>query len=184
MRVTGATAADWLEAIGTSGALLIGAFVLAREQRDRRRSQARQVNAWATQVLPKRDETESGAYVAMEGQCVAVEALNTSDEPVYDFLVWVHHSYDARAPISGSLERKILPPGSHVVLVDGIELPQGGLVGMPHVDVTFRDAADRRWQRLHNGELSRDRLSPDGRSTLLRYSLRSAWRRTRLRIKR
>lgn len=182
--MAGPNAADWIGAFGTGGALLLGVYVLFREQRDRRRAQARQVNAWAVDVLPKRHETETGAIVGMKGKCVEVTAQNTSLEPVYDLHVWVHHNYDPHATRTGSLERSILPPGSHEIYVDGIEIPEGGLAGLPYVDVTFRDTAGRRWQRLHNGELSRDRSSPEGKERLLRYRLRRGWRLAKLRLNR
>lgn len=178
------SAADWIAAFGTGGALLLGVLVLFREQRDRRRAQARQVNAWAVEVRPKRETTESGVLVAMEGNCVKVTAQNNSLEPVYDMHVWVHHSYDPRASRTGSHERSILPPGSHDIYVDGIKMPEGGLAGLPYVDVTFRDTAGRRWQRLRDGELSRDKTSPEGMERLLRYRFRRAWRLARLRINR
>lgn len=79
-------------AFGTGGALLLGVLVLFREQWDRRRAQARQVNAWAVTVLPKRETTETGVIVGMKGNCVKLTAQNNSSEPVYDLHVWVHHS--------------------------------------------------------------------------------------------
>lgn len=179
----GSSGADWIAAIGTAGALLIGMFVLALEQRDRRRAQARQINAWAVDVQPKREETEIGVLVGQEGNCVVVEVHNSSPEPVYDFHVWVHHNFASNSWVSGSQERSILPPGSHTIYVDGISIPQGGLADMPYVDVTFRDTAGRRWQRLHSGELSRDRTSREGRDRL-RFLLRGWWRLARLRLNR
>lgn len=178
------TAADWIAAFGTGGALVLGVLVLFREQRDRRRTQERQVNAWAVGILPKRETTETGVTVGMKGNCVKVTAQNNSLEPVYDIHVWVHHSHDPNAPRTGSHERSILPPGPHNIYVDGIEIPEGGLAGLPYVDVTFRDAAGRRWQRLHNGELSRDKTSREGIEKLLRYRIRRAWRLAKLRLNR
>lgn len=81
------TAADWIAAFGTGGALVLGVLVLFREQRDRRRTQARQVNAWAVGILPKRETTETGVTVGMKGNCVKVTAQNNSLEPVYDIHV-------------------------------------------------------------------------------------------------
>ncbi len=178
------TVADWIAAFGTGGALLLGMLVLFRDQSDRRRAQARQVNAWAVEVLSKRERTETGAIVGLEGNCVKVTALNNSLEPVYDMHVWVHHNYHPQAPRSGSHERSILPPGSHDIHVDGIEIPESGLAGLPYVDVTFRDTAGRRWQRLHNGDLSRDKISREGVERVLRYRLRRAWRLAQLRLNR
>jgi hypothetical protein len=180
--VSCATAAAWLSAIGTVGALFTGMVVFAREQRDRRRGQARQVNAWAVDVLPEREQTERGLVVGMEGDCVLVRALNTSPEPVYEFHVWVHHNLAPDSGRIGSLDRSILPPGSHEIYVDGVQIPDGGLADMPHVDVTFRDTAGRRWQRLYTGRFSRDRISREGMDELLRYRLRSLWRRLVLRL--
>ena len=173
-------AADWLEAIGTIGALLVGMSVLVREQRDRRRSQARQVNAWATDIRPKRTETELGVRVGMEGQCVVVQALNSSPEPVYEFHAWVHHDLSAESSVTGSMERLILAPGAHTIFVDGINIPASVLAHMPNVDVTFRDSGGRRWQRVYSGRLSPDRTSPDGRSASMNYRLRRWSRRMRL----
>lgn len=187
LRSVGTTAVDWLGAVGTAVALLIGVFVLAREQRDRRRAQARQVNAWAVEILPKRDVAEVGphtAIVAMDGSCVVVEAVNNSSEPVYAFHVWVRHNLAPGTGGMGSHERRLLPPGSHRIHVDGVQIPEGGLADWPPVDVTFKDSGGRRWQRLHTGDLGRDRLSPEGRSRLLRYRLRGWWRRTKPRVSR
>ncbi len=177
--MAGATGADWIAAVGTAGALLIGMFVLAREQRDRRRSLARQVNAWAVDVQPKRDETETGTLVGMAGKCVVVEALNSGPEPVYDFHVWVHHDLAPNSGMIGSHERSILPPGSHTIYVDGVDIPESGLADKPYVDLTFRDSGNRRWQRLYNGKLSRDRISPEGKEVLPSYRLRRWLRRAR-----
>ncbi len=118
----GPTAADWIAAIGTSGVLLLGMLVLFREQRDRRRAQ---VNAWAVEVLPKRETTETGAIISMKGNSVKVTAQNTGLEPVYDMHVWVHHSYAPHAPRTASLERSILPPGSHENLRGRCRDPEG-----------------------------------------------------------
>ncbi|GJM38421.1 MAG: hypothetical protein DHS20C19_17880 [Acidimicrobiales bacterium] len=179
-----ATAADWLAAIGTVGALMTAILVLARDTLDRRRNQARKVNAWAVEILPKRDRSDNGALVAMEGSCVLVRALNTGEEPAYDFHVWVHHDFSPQSAIMGSHDRTILHPGSQDVYVDGVQLPEGGLASLPLVDVTFRDAAGRRWQRLHTGQLSRDRISREGRARTARYRVIGLWRRSVLRVRR
>lgn len=175
-------AADWLAAVGTVGAVLLGLFVLAREQRDRRKVQARSVNAWAVEVRPKRDRTELGVIVGMSGKCVVVEAHNSSTEPVYDFHAWVHHNLAPDSGSMGSHERAVLPPGAHTIFVDGVDIPDGGLAHLPYVDVTFRDTAGRRWQRLYTGKLARDRISREGMSRLLRFRIVRAWRRFRLRF--
>ena len=167
-----ASLADWVAALGTVGALLLGFAILFREQLDRRIGHARRVNAWAVEVLPKRDMTESGAIVGMDGKCVVVAVQNSGVEPAYDVHVWVHHSYSPNAPRSGSHERSVLPPGLHEFFVDGVCLSEGGLAGLPYVDVTFRDAGGRRWQRLYSGELSSDKTSPYGRTRRRRPSRR------------
>lgn len=174
----GPSAADWLSAIGTVGALLIGMVILAREQFDRRRAQARMVNAWAVEVQPQRAETEEGVPIGRPdlGQTVVMTVVNASAEPVYDFLAWVRGNYACEAPHFGSMERRILPPGETTVYSDNVELPASGLAGLPDVVITFRDSAGRRWQRLPDGKLDVDRLSPDRR-----LSPAERWRVFRLR---
>lgn len=172
-------AAQWLGAVGTAGALLIGVLVYWQGLRDRRREQARRINAWATKVGPKRDVTEMGVRVGMEGASVEVCVANNSHEPAYDFHVWVHRDLSPTSGSMGSHERPILPPGQHSIVVDGVDIPEGGLAHLPYVDVTFKDSAGRRWQRTYEGSLVRDRMSPHGRRAHWRHRARFVWRRIR-----
>lgn len=82
------------------------------------------MNAWAIEVRPKRDETELGVVVGMSGKCVVVEAHNSSNEPVYDFHAWVHHNLAPGSGSVGSHDRAVLPPGTHLIFVDGVEVPE------------------------------------------------------------
>lgn len=95
---------------------------------------------------------------------VRVAVRNASDAPVYDFEARVLHTFAPDAGSVGSHELHLLPPGEHDVWVDWIELPPSGLAGKPYVDFTFKDENGRRWQRLHDGGLGKDRTSRAGRS--------------------
>lgn len=158
-------------ALGATVALI----VFAQGQYDRRRVQARKVNAWAVAVLPKRETNERGAKIGMPGMCVEVQAHNTSGEPVYDFSAWVHQDYSLDSPIIGSANVPLLPPASTTIYVDGVSIPESGLAHEPYVDVTFRDSAGRPWRRLHNGDLRRDTWSPEARRALLQGPWWRSW---------
>lgn len=126
------------------------------------RDQARKLSAWAIEVRPVRMETDLGVPIAMTGSSVLVRVRNGSEEPVYDAHVWVRSHYGTGAPMMGSHEQILIPPGESEIWVDGVELSEGGLAGMPFVELTFRDAGERLWQRTHDGVLMPDQLSPAG----------------------
>lgn len=154
-----ASTAEWIIALGTLVTLAASVFVLLRDQLDRRKSQARSVNAWAVEVTNLRLRDEYGADTSqMGGQSVRIAVLNASSEPVYDFIAWVKLSYDPKSGYMGGQERHVLPPGESELWVDGVRLPKGGLAGLPHVDITFRDVRDKLWWRRHYGRLGADGL--------------------------
>ena len=119
---------------------------------------------------------------------VLVRARNDSEAPVYDFQVRVRLNYAENASSHGSPNDPpmILPPGEHAIWVDLVDFSVGELAGMPYVDFTFKDDRNRRWQRLHDGSLGRDRLSQAGWSKSVRgrwWALVRSKRRVMLRLK-
>lgn len=179
---------SWASGLSAPGAVLLSVTVLGRDRRARREHQARLVSAWAVEVTPLRAETDNGALITGgSGKSVRVAVRNASDAPVYDFHAWVRKDYAPRSGSMGSHLLHLLPPGESVVWADWVELPEGGLAGQPYVDLTFKDEHGRRWQRLHDGGLGPDRLSPEGRSArvrwvprrVLRWWLASKYRRRR-----
>lgn len=166
---------DAIGPVATAVSLAIAFWVLSREQRDRRTAQARRISAWSVEVAEPREDVEHGAVNTMGGKSVRVKAKNASEEPVYEFTVWVHFDLSPKSGRIGSLDR-VLPPGEHDVWVDGVQIPEGGLAAFPTLDVTFVDTRGRRWQRLHNGRLGRDRISHVGRMHMWSDRLRWKWR--------
>jgi len=157
------SAPAWFGAVVTSLAFLIAASAYARQRSDRRTEQARAVCCWPVEVAPLRTTTERGVEIGPgKGRSVRVTVRNASELPVYEVSVWVHFDYRLDSSMMGSHERVIVPPGDTDVWADWIELPEGGLADMPYVDLTFRDAAGSRWQRLHDGTFGSDRLSRSG----------------------
>jgi hypothetical protein len=160
-------------------AFLIAALAFMRQTADRRTEQARQVCCWPVEVRSLRTHTERGVPIGSGGgQSVRVRVRNASELPVYEVSVWVHFSYSPDAGSMGSQERVIVPPGDTDVWADWVELPKSGLADDPYVDLSFRDSAGRRWQRLHDGSFGPDRISPEGRRAATRRSSPRNWRRS------
>ena len=140
---------DWIAAIGTVGALLVGGRLLLKELRvqrardeDARRAQASKVSAWIV---------VHGAYGQTQPN-VAYElfARNGSDEPVYDFKV---------TNANGEFYRLVLPPDPQPLKTrfrrEGQEVTALRSTKRENrkVTVTFRDANGRTWQRGPEGIL-------------------------------
>jgi hypothetical protein len=147
--------AAWLSAVLSAAALLVTLWVvLFRDRRERLEMQARKVSAWVDSVHDLRAENEFGAVIAaaggLRGKSVKIAVHNGSDEPAYDFVPTVWSSY---APDAGkqTIEPVMVRPGESFLWVDGVELPEGGPAGHPWVDIEFKDAQERRWQRAHDG---------------------------------
>lgn len=173
------TAPAWFGAIATSGALLITATVFLRQNTDRRTEQARRVSCWPVEETDLRTQTERGLAINPgSGQSVRVTVRNASELPIYDVIAWVRFNYLPDSGASGSQDRVIVPPGDTDVWVDWVEFPEGGLAGDPHVDLTFRDASGKRWQRLHDGSFGPDRMTREGTAQLPPRAQRR-WQRSR-----
>lgn len=165
----------WLQVVATAAALL-AAFraagytkgLLERESdRDRRaeerevRAQAERVSAWLVRRA-KRLPT-GGSYQPVVGWELRLSLLNSSRQPVYD----VESSFTTGGKCVTQTDRlDILPPESEPVVR---RLPEGAadeleaLVdesgeddpSVPRVEVSFTDAAGRRWIRDRHGRLGR-----------------------------
>lgn len=174
---TASTVANVATVLAALGGLCGAVWVWNSQRRERRVDQARRISAWPVEVSPLRDENEFGAVFGVTNRdryhSVLVRARNGSESPVYDFCVIVRNSYlrDAGGIASANDPPRILPPGEHDLWVDLVEFPHGGLARFPLIDFSFRDENDRRWQRLNDGSLGRDRLSQAGREA----SFRGRW---------
>ncbi|MEY2475113.1 MAG: hypothetical protein QOG87_428 [Actinomycetota bacterium] len=164
--------AEWVAAVGTAGAVLASAFLLRHEIQGRRddereraalrttefaeakRRQASALSAWALATAPPREHDENGNRVQMGGNAsVRVAVRNGSDEPAYNVRAYVRFHYGEDAGSMGS-HPHLVPPASTIEFwVDGIELPEGGLAYLPHIELVFTDARGTHWARLHNGRL-------------------------------
>lgn len=158
--------ADWIAALGTVGALIASLVVLRYEinvrradSRERieeeRRSQARRISCWPLEVKARRDVDEMGRSLQGMGgnSSVRVALRNASAEPAYDVVVHVRHTYEKSAGAMGSFPFLLPPDTTREVWVDGVDLPGGGLAGLPYVELVFRDVKGRRWLRAHSGRL-------------------------------
>jgi len=76
--VAGSSAADWIGAIGTGGALLLGVLVLSREQRDRRRAQARRRRAKRRRLIVLAALTLGGAGAFLAGAVIGEGGVDGS----------------------------------------------------------------------------------------------------------
>jgi hypothetical protein len=171
------TLAEIATVLAAFGGLLGGLWLWGGQYRERRLDQARRISAWPVSVGPLRTHNGHGAVFTQHGSdrysSVLVHARNGSESPAYDFRVLVRGSYLPEAPGHWSPDEPpmILPPGEHEVWIDLVEFPHGGLAGLPLIDFSFRDERGKRWQRLHDGSLGRDRLSRSGKER----SLRGRW---------
>jgi len=161
---------EWAAGLSAPAAVLLSITVLNRDRKARREHQARLVSGWAAEVSPLRTETETGVQITNRtGRSVRVVVRNASDAPIYDFYAWVRHNYAPDAGGMGSHHLHLVPPGESEVWVDWVEIPESGLAGKPFVDLTFKDEYGRRWQRLNDGGLASDRISPEGRMHRVRW---------------
>ena len=130
---------DTVSAWGTAGGFLLAGAAFLGSLYDRRRTQARQVAAWF-----ERDSDGSG---------VLLHAQNSSDEPVYR--VRVEHA----RKLVDDLGWSVLPPGKVEKVPGARELVDqyDGSFSAP-IQLTFTDAAGRRWRRTYRGRLERVHL--------------------------
>ena len=147
------TVADWVAAIGTTGALLVSAFLLSieiRARRDRvadeRRRQASQVSA-LIEYAPIMTSA-----LGSEGDDWQIQVHNSSSEPIYSCVVYVPTADEfpievVFGTIPGNDKRSDrLHPNTAEHLRD---LPFPG----PVVEVGFVDSRGHGWRRDCFGEL-------------------------------
>ncbi|MEY2446655.1 MAG: hypothetical protein QOH79_131 [Acidimicrobiaceae bacterium] len=141
------TVADWVAAVGTGGALVIGMLLLRAELRSRRadsderlRSQSRHVVCWLHFV-----ETQD------DGSWWIVKVRNGSDEPIYQVAV----SVDLGEPSGGHPEGwwDVIPPGDEVACM----WEPGDFATEPLPWLSFVDAQGAWWHRDGRGVLELER---------------------------
>jgi hypothetical protein len=146
------TIPQWLSAIGTTLAFTATFYVIQRDARIRRRSQARRVSFY-DEVL-ERGRNKDGSKFTKSKVCVE----NLSDETIYDVALHVIRYND---PGQRQGYERVLIPKSQVSL----EL----WARAPNYDLVFRDASGIRWHRTYDGQLRQ--------LTRLRQSLSPHYRR-------
>lgn len=146
---------DWIEAIGTGGALLLavifGWIEIRGARRDRadrvrleKRAQASLINAW----LIVREREPYATYTDV----LAVAAVeNSSSSPVYDVVVHVPAGVWNSEP--HEWRRGFLVPTDRPEYADDDPEPVNMLPGDVPLEITFRDAAGVRWRRSREGVL-------------------------------
>ncbi len=155
-------------------AVLVARSNRAEKRRERRLGQAMKISARVVEVTSVRTRNDFGAPLGSTAGCsVRLLARNGSDEPVDAFTAWVRHDYSSTPSRTGGYSLP-LSPGEQEYWVDNVDLPPGGLAQHPLIDITFQDVRRRRWQRLAGGPVQRDRLSPDGYQSGLRWHVRRA----------
>jgi hypothetical protein len=132
-----------VEAIGTSGALLVAATALLGQVKDKRREQASKVSA----VFGGATGEGNGKHT------VRVRVTNRSDEPIYEVSCFVR-GHQGHMPYGET--RPFTLPGQGDGQYEIPEVQEDGLLYWREVGVHFRDAAGRHWTRFPDGHL-RDR---------------------------
>ena len=132
-------------ALATAGAALVALAVYLRALSQARRRQAEQVSAWLELV---RDGDREGTFDAA--------IVNRSDQPVYAVLATVSRKGLTRTTPWFSVY-DVLPPG--VAERESTDIPMvfPGMDAYRPLNVTFRDAAGRRWTRT-DGRLRHRRV--------------------------
>lgn len=147
------TLPDWLAAAGTIGAFVAGLRLLGKELEtrrealeDRRLAQARMVAAWATEPYL---EGESGE------KKFALKAYNGSDEPIYEVAVVLkpHPRVLENDPDPGWRMTACLSVGVLGPRHDEVRYLSTKRVSPGPVEISFTDAAGRRWTRFPDGSL-------------------------------
>lgn len=137
-------APDWVAAIGTVGTLGVALKLLRNEMRDRER---------ATEVADQRPANGVFAWVDPRTDAGGWEtsALNRSDEPVYDAVVYLTFLTGSPVPITDPALGTI-PPGQTKLGGRSGDRP-GDPVGRPDVEIEFTDGRGRHWRRDSRGHL-------------------------------
>jgi hypothetical protein len=136
--------ADWatlLAAVGTLGALWVGAMTLRLQVNHTRRAQASHVSTWV----------ERGGEAAPSAEILKVH--NGSPQPIYDVMVTCSQQPGARGSALGRRFSRVLPAGA--TLCEPIPTEAGGQGLETFSAVTFRDSAGLSWFKDNHGELKR-----------------------------
>src|SRR3954454_18313250 len=127
-----------VEAIGTSGALLVSASVFWSQLRDKRRDQASRVSAMFDGAVA---EGTPGRHT------VKVTVRNRSDQPIYDVFPVVAGHHHVGMEHGGSVA------GGATVSYDVLHVQQDDAGTWQRVGVLFMASSERHWTRLPNGRL-------------------------------
>jgi hypothetical protein len=160
-RVNEPNAAEWITAISAAGALVaaIAAAVIAgitfrHGISERRAAQASQISAW---VEERSVDATAGQPMGLMKVCVL---RNSSSQPVYLVRLsyeWSPGPGEQRGPIEEPVPMAVLPPGDGLstlpteVVLQWREMRQLGRSAL--TNLTFIDAAGRRWTRAADGTL-------------------------------
>lgn len=146
---------DWIEAIGTGGALLLavifGWIEIRGARKDRadrvrteKRAQASLVNAWLR--LREREQ-----YVHNTDVLALAVVENASSSPVYEMVVHIPGGVWSSEP--HEWQRGFLVPTRGPEFAEGDPEPVNMAPGDLPLEITFRDAAGVRWRRSGEGIL-------------------------------
>jgi hypothetical protein len=132
--------ADWVAAIGTTGATFLAAAAITVQQRDRRRAAADSIGAW----IETKDE--GGLLMA------TIHVLNTGNQPVFEVA--------ARAVGQNNFTRdywalRDVPPGEQAARGQNEWGDHMDAIDFPHIELYFRDVSGRGWHRGPGGRLRR-----------------------------
>lgn len=141
------TVGQWASAIGTLSAFSATFYVIKRDAKVRRRSQAQKVALYIETVDRQPDEVD-GKYDTWYDLTVK----NLSEEPIYDVAFWMIN--DRGQLLDGLGSETVLLPDQTYVQRSGYSN-----VAFGSVDVLFRDNGGRHWRRNVEGHLTeRSRL--------------------------
>jgi len=139
------TVPDWLAAVGTLAAFAVALRLLGKElaarreqEEDRRRAQARLVNAWLGVKTRESDGEEYSAVVK-----------NDSDEPIYQVFTTAGPAVGrfASDPEAGRGQAEVVDH-DWIMLLPG-DAREGPLPGpLLSISLSFTDSQGRRWKRL------------------------------------
>lgn len=170
------TVPEWLAAVGTLGAFVAALWLLGAQLRtyqasehDRVQRDATRISAWWS--LPERVETGLRQRIATRRAAerrheVTVHVRNSSDNPVYDCIVYLgptrqptpggrEDAWDFHFPIiPGGHTLTASAPSAYFLLEPQDHLPdEAGIYRGPWVEIVFRDSAGRCWRRTKRGRL-------------------------------
>lgn len=131
--------ADWVEALGTAGALITTAALLSHEIRARRTEQVRRVSAYVDSY-----GTQGGSGVA---NYVRGRVHNRSDAPVWQVEGRLRYAKLSGVPTEVVHRIRLIAPTNEPIAMDfqNVPLPEGA--GGFDLEIEFTDDENRRWRR-------------------------------------